>query len=150
MLKRLAKGSSKLAQNKLFLPVFSLQPALISSFFSQTRAASSGFPHLPFTCPSLWQNRIPSLSHFPSPGFSSIRPRQRLNSSSDVPLHPSSAFRVGSGPEEKYQIFVGPGSAQHILGLSPAQLVGPAQPSPFNIIYYILYCFVLFIYVYMF
>jgi len=36
------------------------------------------------------------------------------------------------------------------LGLSPAQLVGPAQPSPFNIIYYILYCFVLFIYVYMF
>jgi hypothetical protein len=54
---------------------------------------------------------------------------------------PSSAFRVGFGPEEKYQIFVGPGSAQRILGLSPAQFVGPAQPNP--IIYYmlcILYC----------
>jgi hypothetical protein len=57
---------------------------------------------------------------------------------------PSPAFWAGSGPEEKYQTFVRPRSAQHILGLSPA------QPSPIYILYimYIILCFVLFIYRY--
>jgi len=62
---------------------------------------------------------------------------------------PSPAFWAGSSPEEKYQIFVGPRSAQHILGLSPAQFVGPAQPSQFILyIMYIILCFVLYIYIY--
>jgi len=37
-----------------------------------------------------------------------------------------------------------------LFGLSPAQSVGPDQPSPFNIIYYIYYIlYYLYIYIYM-
>jgi len=74
----------------------SAKTALISSFFSQTRAASSTFPHLPFTRPfSLTQQNSLTLS-FPSPGLSSIRPQQRPNNSSAVPLHPSCSLPSAS------------------------------------------------------
>jgi hypothetical protein len=53
---------------------------------------------------------------------------------------PIPAFWAGSGPEEKYQIFVGPRSAQHILGLSLAQFIGPTQP--IYIIYYVYYIYI--------
>jgi hypothetical protein len=65
----------------------------------------------------------------------------------------SPAFWAGSGPEENISFWAEIGPI-HFLGrnwpntfglMSPAQLVGLDQPSPFNIIYYILYCFVLFI-----
>jgi hypothetical protein len=65
---------------------------------------------------------------------------------------PSPAFWAGSGPEENISFWAEIGPIHFLgwnwpntFGLSPAQLVGLDQPSPFNIIYYILYCFVLFI-----
>jgi len=69
---------------------------------------------------------------------------------------PSPALLAGLDPAHDKIDFVwaeidpiplGPRSAQHILGLSPAQFVGPAQPSP--IIYYmicILYCVLYYLY----
>jgi len=66
-----------------------------------------------------------------------------------------------SGPglaQKKIGDFVGPRSAQSLLGrdrptllgLSPAQLFGPARPSPPNIIYIILFLFYLYIYRYIY
>ena len=54
----------------------------------------------------------------------------------------------GPGPaQKKIGDFVGPRSAQSLLGLSPAQLFGPARPSPPNIIYIILFLYYLYIYI---
>ena len=50
-----------------------------------------------------------------------------------------------SGPEEDNSIWAEIGPPP--FGLSPAQLVGPDQPSPFNIIYYIYYI-LYYIYIY--
>jgi hypothetical protein len=60
-----------------------------------------------------------------------------------VPAHDKTDFVWA----EIDQMPLGPRSAQHILGLSPAQFVGPAQPNP--IIYYILcilYCVLHYLY----
>ena len=64
---------------------------------------------------------------------------------------PSPVFWAGSGPEENISFFLGRDRPNN-FGLRPAQSVGPDQPSPFNIIYYIyiIFCIIyLYIYIYM-
>jgi len=65
---------------------------------------------------------------------------------------PSPSLPSGPGLAQKRILFFGPRSAQSILGrnrpntfgLSPAQSVGPDQPSPFNIILYIYIYYILY------
>jgi hypothetical protein len=62
-------------------------------------------------------------------------------------LWPSPVVWARSGPDKNKRFFCWAEIGPTLLGLSSAQLVGPAQPNPPNIIYYILYFFCI-IYIY--
>jgi len=77
-----------LAQNKLSCPVSCNQPSFPASFPKLEQP--------PLHSPLSLTEQSPLTPSFPSPGLSSIRPQQRRNSSSNVPLHPSCSLPSAS------------------------------------------------------